>query len=160
MRHRGFTMLEAMIVLAIVALVASLALPSFSAAAERARLKAAAEGLAADLAEARFEAAKRGSALHVEIHSGTEWCWNVATRAGCGCSQAPCRLKATRAGEHGGIALAEAQSARFEPVGTAPAGAGALFESTRGEQLRVELSALGRARICAPGGRVAGYAAC
>lgn len=160
MRARGFTMLEAMIALAIVALVASLALPSFSAASERARLKSAAEALAADLSEARFEAARRGSTLHVEIQTGAEWCWSVATRPGCGCAASSCRLKSTRGSEHAGIALAEAQSTRFEPVGTGPSGTVARLESTRGEQLKVELSPLGRARICAPEGRVAGYARC
>lgn len=160
MQPRGFTLLEAMIVIALVALVASLALPSFSGAAERARLKSAAETLASDLAEARFEAARRGSGLHVEITPGPAWCWSVATQPGCGCGAAACRLKAASGSDHAGIVLADARSAHFQPLGTAEAGAGALFESTRGEQLKVELSALGRARICAPGGRVAGYAAC
>jgi type IV fimbrial biogenesis protein FimT len=160
MQARGFTLLEAMIVIALVAVVASLALPSFSGAAERARLKSAAESLASDLAEARFESAQRGRALHVEITPGLAWCWSVATQPGCGCGAAPCRLKATLAGEHAGIAIAEAHSAQFQPVGTAVAGAGAVFESTRGEQLKVELSALGRARLCAPGGRLTGYPAC
>jgi hypothetical protein len=56
--------------------------------------------------------------------------------------------------------MVDARSAHFESSGAAPDGAGALFESTRGEQLKVELSVLGRAKVCAPGGRVSGYPAC
>lgn len=160
MRPRGFTLLEAMIAVALVALVGTLALPQFSGSAERARLKAAAETLASDFSEARFESARRGRGLHVEFMPGNAWCWSVSTNAGCGCGEAPCRLKATLAGEHAGIGLVDARSAHFQDDGSAPDGAGALFESTRGEQLKVELSVLGRSKVCAPGGKVAGYPAC
>jgi hypothetical protein len=34
------------------------------------------------------------------------------------------------------------------------------FESARGERLRVDLTRLGRARICAPGGAIPSYPAC
>lgn len=167
-RPRGFTLLEAVIAVALIALVATLALPSFGAALERSRLKAAAEALASDLQEARFEAARRGEALHVELNAGPAWCWSVATAPGCGCGAAACRLKAATAAEHAGVRLVEGRSASFAPTGTTndaagvpvPVNAGATFESGRGERLRVALSALGRARICAPQAPVAGYPAC
>lgn len=161
---RGFTLLEAATAVALVAIVATLALPSFGAAMERSRLKAAAEALASDLQEARFEAARRGQALHVELSPGPAWCWSVSTAPGCGCGAAACRLKAATAAEHAGVTLVEARSASFTPTGgpdvPAPVNAGATFESGHGERLRVELSALGRARICAPHARVSGYAPC
>lgn len=163
-RSRGFTLLEAAIAVALIALVATLALPSFGAAIERSRLKAAAEALASDLQEARFEAARRGQPLHVELTPGPAWCWSVSTAPGCGCSAAACRLKAASAAEHAGVSLVEARSASFSPTGgpevPTPVNAGATFESGHGERLRVELSALGRARICAPQAKVSGYAAC
>ncbi|EGJ11376.1 MULTISPECIES: GspH/FimT family pseudopilin [Rubrivivax] len=158
----GLTLLEAMIALAIVALLASLAVPSFGSAAERARLRMAAETLAADLGEARFEAARRGQPLHLDVHAGADWCWAIATDSGCGCgSERGCQLKTERAADHRGIRLLDAAPARLEADGEAQAQPRpAVFESSRGERLQVSLSPLGRARICAPAGVVSGYAAC
>lgn len=164
MRHRalGITLLETMIALAIVALLASLAAPSFGGAAERARLRFAAETLAADLGEARFEAARRGQALHLDVRTGASWCWAVATEPGCGCdAERACQLKTERAADHGGIRLLQAAATRLEAEGqTQATPQAAIFESTRGERLQVTLSPLGRARICAPAAAVPGYPAC
>lgn len=164
MRHRalGLTLLETMIALALVALLASLALPSFGGAAERARLRFAAETLAADIGEARFEAARRGQPLHLDMYTGSAWCWPVATEPGCGCdAERACQLKTERAADHGGIRLLDAASTRLEADGEAQSQPSpAVFESTRGERLQVSLSPLGRARICAPGAGVPGYPAC
>jgi len=158
---RGMTLLEVMVAISVLAIVTTLALPSLAGAAERARLKAAAETFAADLAEARFEAARLGRPLTVEATGGPAWCWVVATDPGCPCGEKqPCRLKASRAGDFAGIAMNDAPAVRFDPGGAADGRAGALFESSRGESLRVDLLALGRARICTPGGRVPGYPAC
>ncbi len=166
-RHgpRGLTLLEVLATLAVLAVLALLALPSVSAMAQRQQLAAAAEGLAADLAEARMEAARSGQALHVQSQAGTgTWCWAVATQAGCDC-QAPaapqCRLKAVQASHYPGIALLQPVHARFEPQGTAQAGQGnaaapsgsawrADLQSGQGDRLRVELATLGRSRICVP----------
>ena len=49
-----------MVALGIVAVLATLALPSFGSIVARHRLKAAAENLSMDLAELRFEATRRG----------------------------------------------------------------------------------------------------
>lgn len=164
MKHRslGLTLLETMIAVAIVALLASLAVPSFGGAAERSRLRFAAETLAADLGEARFEAARRGQPLEFEVRPGAGWCWAIATVPGCGCDAArSCQLKTERAADHGGIRLLDAAPTRLEADGQSQATPRpALFESTRGERLQVSLSPLGRARICAPAAAVPGYPAC
>jgi type IV fimbrial biogenesis protein FimT len=162
MKHRGLTLLELMIALAVLAIVASLTLPSFSSATERARLKSAAQTLAADLAEARFEAAQRGQPLYIDYGGGNDWCWAVATAPGCSCGQAQaCQLKTVRAGDHAGIALLEAGAVRLDPAGaTEGETSTALFQSSRGESLRVELTPLGRTRICTPQGNVSGYPPC
>ncbi len=162
MKQHGLTLLELVIAIAMVALVASLALPSFGSAAERGRLKLVAETLASDLAEARFEAAQRGQVVFLDYRAGAaDWCWAVATAPGCACGSAqPCQLKAVRAADHGGIRLVEAESSAFDMTGKAAAPGGALLQSARGDRLRVKLSAMGRASICLAAGAVPGYAAC
>jgi type IV fimbrial biogenesis protein FimT len=161
MRRRGLTLLELLIALAVLAIVATVALPSFGSVSQRARLRAAAEMLASDLAEARFESARAGRPLHLWLDGGAAWCWSVATAADCGCREAAsCQLKRVLAREHGGIELLEARPASFDPAGTAAVVGGAVLRSSAGDALKVELSALGRARVCAASGSVPGYPAC
>jgi type IV fimbrial biogenesis protein FimT len=153
---RGMTLIELAIALAVMAVLATLAVPGLGARLDRQRLQGAAEGLAADLAEARFEAARRGSTLFVEsadAADGAAWCWAVTTNAGCSCSQTQaCQVHATRASDFPGVRMASGISARLDPSGTAPAAQAATLEGSRGDRLRVELSTLGRTRICAEKG--------
>lgn len=104
----GFTLLELVVTLAVMAVLGTLALPSLGQRVDRARLAGAAEGLAADIAEARFEAARLGRSLHVQARDGTDWCWSVANAPGCGCAAAQaCQLKTVRASDHPGVRLLE-----------------------------------------------------
>jgi type IV fimbrial biogenesis protein FimT len=155
-RTLGFTLIELAIALAVMAVLATLAVPTLASRLDRARLQGAAETLAADLAEARFEAAKRGGALYVETAEaagGAAWCWAVAVNAGCSCG-APqaCQLKITRSADHPGVKLVGALNARMDPAGGVQTAQSATLEGSRGDRLRVELSTLGRPRICAEKG--------
>lgn len=160
--QRGLTLIELMVVLATMAVLLGLAVPSFGAQLARHRLKAAAETLAADLAEARFEAARRGSALHVHVATGPQWCWTVATVSGCDCASAQaCQVKTVRSGDHPGVRIEQAQDAMFDPANGAAIGEGAaLLTSARGEVLRVSTTRLGRAHVCAPEAAALGYPRC
>jgi type IV fimbrial biogenesis protein FimT len=164
-RARGFTLLEASIVLALLGVLAAAALPGLGRQLERKRLQGAAQELAADLAEARFEAARSGRALFVEARSGAAWCWVVASAAGCDCASAAaapaCRVHAVQAATFRGVRLVEGLAVALEPGGTTagPAQA-AVLETARGEQLQVQVSALGRARVCAGTGAWPGVPAC
>ncbi len=160
MKTSGLTLVELMVALAVLAVAASLALPSFAAATARNKLKAVAENLAADLAEARFEAAGRGAAMHVEVTPGADWCWAVTTAPGCACgTPQACQLKTVRGRDHPGIDVLQGGSTRLDATGPAVA-TSTLLQSARGERLRVDMSPLGRASICAPDGKVPGHAEC
>jgi type IV fimbrial biogenesis protein FimT len=154
--RRGFTLIELAMALAVMAVLATLALPSLGARLDRQRLQGAAETLAADLAEARFEAAKRGTTLFVEsadAAEGNAWCWAVATQAGCNCGQPQaCQLHATRSSDHPGVRMTGGLSVQLDPSGTALTAQSARLEGLKGDRLRVELSTLGRPRICAEKG--------
>lgn len=159
--QRGITLLELAIVLAVLAVLGALAVPSLGARLERQRLAGAAQSLAADLSNARFEAAQRGQALHVQPASGAAWCWAVSATTPCACAQPqPCQLRRVHADAHAGVRLVQGAPVRLEPGGTALATQVATFESRRGEQLRVLLLPMGRARICASAGTMAEYAPC
>ena len=159
---RGLTMLELMIAVAVLAILAALAVPSLSARFERQRLSSAAETLSTDLSEARFEAARLGQALHIEpaVNEKT-WCWAVSTQAGCDCAQAQaCQLHSVQSTAYRGIKLLEPKPVRLDPAGTTDAVTAAVFESSRGDRLRVDLQALGRVRICVAAGTDTRYNRC
>lgn len=159
---RGLTLLEMMVAVAIVAVLVSLAVPGFGATLARLHLKSAAERVAADMAEARFEATRRGQAMHLHFVPGTEWCYAVAAAPACGCgSPQPCQLRQALGRDHAGVVLERANNLHFEPAaGTASIPAAVLLRSSYGETLQVEMTRLGRAKVCAPEHGAPGYPLC
>lgn len=160
-RDRGLTLIEIVVALALLALLATLTVPSFAQMVQRHRLISVAETLAADLAEARFEAARSGQPLHVVFRAGPEWCYAVATAPGCACgSPQPCQLKAVQGADMPSIRLRQAADATFDPAAVATIGGQASFEvADSGARLTVGVTPLGRARVCSPSG-LRGYPAC
>ena len=66
----GFTLVEVLVVLAIVAILAGLGIPGFARTLERYRLRAAEEGLRSALYAARSEAIRRGGGVTLRRASG------------------------------------------------------------------------------------------
>lgn len=161
MSQRGLTLLELVIAIALVAVLASLAVPSMGARLDRQRVVSAAETLAADLNEARFEAARQGRTVHLLVQGGGEWCWSVATEAACPCGQAQaCELRASTPLRQAGIASLEGSSLRITPQGRPEVPGAITLQSQRGLRLRVAVQALGRAHVCSAGPPVPGYPSC
>jgi type IV fimbrial biogenesis protein FimT len=158
---RGLTMIEMAIALAVLAVLGTLAIPSFTNRLARERLAATAESLAADVNEARFDAARRGQPLYVLAGTGPGACWAIGTRAGCGCEQVQaCQVRRVPGSPKSGISFIEAHDVKLEPSGTAVAGSAVVLESKAGERLRVDVLALGRTRICAANGPTGHYPPC
>lgn len=106
-RSRGFTLLEVMVVVAIMAVLASLAAPSFTPLIERWRVRQAAEELQSTLYYARSEAIKRGGDVAIVATSG-DWKngWQVTQGSGTTVLQeaaAPSKVSITLAGDDGKI---------------------------------------------------------
>jgi type IV fimbrial biogenesis protein FimT len=159
--HRGLTLLELAMALAVLVILAALALPSMGAQLEQRRLNAAAEALASDLVEARHEAARQGRNIHLVLQAGSSWCWAVATEAACPCGQRQaCELRSATPDQHIGVEGLSGQALVLTPTGTSQAPGAITLESRRGARLRVQLQALGRARICTELGPTARYASC
>jgi len=176
----GLTLIELMIGLAVLAILGAMALPQIGARLAQQRLSLAAETLAADVAEARFEAARRSRVAVVSAQAGAAWCWAVdltgtpaaasPTSSASAISPAapPCPCKAdsgcaTRqvmASAHPGVRMVHGLTVRLESSGRAEPTRLAVFESSRGQRLRVEVLAMGRARICSEGGALGRYPGC
>lgn len=162
-RGRGLTLIEIVIALGVLALLTSLALPSFGEAVARARLKAAAEDLALELANARLESLRPGAGVqHVSMQSGANWCYAIGPVPQGDCrGAAPGSYKVVRAEDYPGVTMAEGANLAFD--GRQPITAitpAADFVLPQGGALRVQMTPLGRAGICALGPRLADYARC
>lgn len=168
----GFSLVEAMVVVSVIAILATLAVPAFGEFIDRQRLKGAAETLQIDLQFARSEAVRRNAFTTVTFATGEGWCYAIGTVANrtaattCTCAtpaHASC-IKVVDGGstarDYAGIRLSSATAFRFEPTtgrtlkadgsnADAPFAA-TVRSSLSGKAARTSVNLLGIGRLCSP----------
>lgn len=172
--HHGFTLVELLITIVVIAILSAIAVPSFQSMLERRRLIAATEGVYAHLQFARSEAVKFGLAasLNVSIKTGTPWCLGISNAtASCDCNTAgacvygPATVMERNliGSEFSNVALTTTQAnAQVDGIrggfgGTA--GTVTLTSSPSSLTTNIVFSRLGRIRICSASG-IGGYPSC
>lgn len=170
--QKGFTLIELMIVIAIIAIVLSLAVPSFNDFFEKNRLKRAAEDVYGLVTKARAEGVVRSADMSVAVDVD-EWCVGYAAAADCDCTAAASCvvpvagtdvLQVVNGDNFAGVTITET----FAGVGTTfdnvegSAGTGRVSLSAGDWDLDVIVSGMGRVIICAPASSQStmGYSAC
>jgi len=91
----GFTLIELMITLAVLAILVAIALPSFQATLENRRLSAAADNIYAFISYAKSEAIKKNQSIRFQATvDGTSWCIGVDDDAAavCDCTANACEV--------------------------------------------------------------------
>ncbi|QEA13726.1 GspH/FimT family pseudopilin [Comamonas flocculans] len=78
----GFTVIELLVTVAILAVLAALAAPSFNPIIERWRVRGAAEDLQSTIYYARSEAIKRGGGIVIDATGGWSQGWKVGLTSG------------------------------------------------------------------------------
>lgn len=73
-KYRGFTLIELMVVIAIVAIITSFALPSYRTLIEKRQVTSGAQQISAFLSSAKMEAIKRNEKVAVSTNTAGEWC--------------------------------------------------------------------------------------
>lgn len=171
-KNAGFTLVETLVVVAIIGVLAVMAAPSFSEQIKQQRVEGAAEGLVAALQNAKVEAIKTnvpsgmtivftssgavctstGCANFSNAHS--DWCYGM-TKAGdttCDCTTAnSCATgSVVQNTDYSGISVTfnTSKSRKFESLrGTATQGTVRFFAENN-KSLGVTTTALGRIRVC------------
>jgi type IV fimbrial biogenesis protein FimT len=171
--QRGFSLIEACVVVALAGLLVSVAVPGFGALVERKRLEGSAQQLAADLHWLRNEALSRSEPLRLSLYPTAD---GLCTLLHSG-QRSDCRCEANQAALCDGEAqalktshwpanlgpsvTANVSSMLFDPLQgtTTPAGSLRLTDS-QGRSITLVVNILGRVRACSPAGSVPGYRSC
>ncbi len=157
-QNSGFTLIELMVTIAVLAILLGIAIPSFQGTLDKRRIIGAAEQIYADLQYARSEAIKRNATVRVSFQTGTNWCYGITTLASCNCHTADnCQLdgvnKVVVGADFRNVTLSTGgvtTTVAFTPQrGTANALTASLLRSTSPAlSVGVIVSSLGRVRIC------------
>ena len=172
-RPRGFSLIEAMVVVAVIAVVATAAVPSLVDFIDGRRLDATATALAADVQFVRTEAVARNQPIRISFHDaasgGTCWVVHTGLAAQCSCGEAApatcsggaVEIKTVVLGAADRVSVrANVASIAFDPMhGTStPTGTLRLVDGS-GRAVHHIVNVMGRVRSCTPAG-VPGWRAC
>jgi type IV fimbrial biogenesis protein FimT len=170
-RRQGLTLIELLMVLAVLSITLGQSAPSFKAMLQKRRLEAASSDVVADLQYARSEAVARNRTVRIvfEQHD-TGSCYVIHAGGTCHCAAdgtASCSpnaglIKSFGLSASSGLTLtSNAAFITLDPVlGTFSPTATLNLTSTGGIGIRHVVNLLGRVRSCSPGRTVTGYAAC
>ncbi|PCJ30679.1 MAG: hypothetical protein COA99_17880 [Moraxellaceae bacterium] len=170
-RHKGFSLVELMVTIAVLAVLAAIAAPSFLDLLDRRKLSGAGEALFANLIFAKTEAIKRNTPVRVTfVGTGTTWCYGLAVNAACDCSDnvPACTIdgvtKIVDQDDYSSVSVAAGSSfansfTSFSPLRGAANNGTLTFEISTGAEFSVSLSSFGRIRLCSDTGAF-GYSGC
>ena len=150
--QRGFTLVELMVVIAVLGIVSVLAAPSFTSSFARNHLRGAAGEAYSDMQFARAEAVQSNGAVDVAFSA-----------SGYQVTRGAQVVKSVTFG--GGVLVSggSTMTVSFNPVratATVANGPLVLSHAASSATLRLTVNALGRPEVCTSAGDVAGYAAC
>ena len=149
--NRGFTLLEVAFVMAVLAIILAVAVPSYASYLARQRLRHVAGLLELDLRRARTLSVDEGRNIYVSFNSGAQWCWGLSRQTACSCvtGQPRCELGGMDSRDHKGTLLQSGQGVTFQGgMGNALGWTRIGISNERNQQLRIDLNPLGRPQIC------------
>lgn len=148
-RNSGFTMIELMVIIAIVGILVAVAAPSFTESMARRSLEGTANELSADLQYTKSQAASINAAVSM-----------VTSAHGYTVSSASATFKTIVLDSK--ITLTSPLTVSFDPYRDFANAAIAitLTHTKTSAQLQVKVDAMGRIQMCSPSGSFGGYVPC
>lgn len=157
-RHRGLTLVEACMAMAVLAIIVTLAIPSFADLLARRRLLGWADLVATDMRQAHAEAVKRNRRVMARFPTPGCYVLHVDPAPDCACKPGcsdRALIKQVDLDRSAGIDLAaNVRSISFEPNGTVVPSGSLTLSNGRGDTLRHRINVLGRLRTCAVSGHL------
>lgn len=157
LRMPGVTLIELMVGIALLGIIATLTLPSFTAFLDRSRLDGAIKTVDADLQWARGEAVKRNAVISVAFSAGLPWTYTLRNADGSTIKTVLGRqfhnttLDTPVLGGGGVLTLQPNRGAITTPAGL-PLDSALVFQSAQGRVACVRFNQLGRTQQCSPAG--------
>jgi len=156
----GITLLEGLMVIAILGIVTAAAVPSYQEMIERNRLKQVAESFKSDLQFARTEAIKRSMKIKVSRTTGNAgaWCYGLTSKtASCACNQTNsaaadyCEIKRVSGADFSVTTMrADGGGTETFDFRRGTIGNDSEIFSTSNYEIQVVFGQVGRVRICTP----------
>ena len=174
-RSDGFTLIELMVVVAIAAVLAAIAAPSFSSVLAKKRVEGVLTELNTDLQFARSEAVQRNTNVRITFGAGCYVIHTVGSTA-TSCTQSGGAVLGTDAINIKTVLLSVGSTVSFSPNnsmtylmfdnirgmatwdGSSTTSGSVNINSSAGTwQLRTSVTAVGRTQTCSPNGSISGY---
>ncbi|CAN5670365.1 N/A [soil metagenome] len=173
-RHqRGFTLVEAAVVVAITGIIASTAAPALQGFIETRRLEGAATQLATDIQFVRTEAVARNTPVRMSfraidagscyvIHTGAVDACECAATGPAVCAGDARQIKTVFLPAAGHVLVqSNVRSVLFDPLHGTSTPTGTLrMTDAHNHIVQHVINVMGRVRSCSPGAEVSGYRAC
>jgi len=173
MRWRGFSLLELMVAIMVLAILLTVGIPSYIQFREDNTLSSAGRALYGDILLARSESTKRNNEnVKVLFFGGSDWCYRITDQkaAICDSCTATCDIDGdgqTRGGDAASYPKVQIKNIGY-PGGELRMGSlrgsmldGSILLSLGSKEIKVTTNKLGRAYLCAPTGtHLTGVDAC
>lgn len=173
-RHqRGFSLIEATVVVAITGILASTAAPAMQGFIDTRRLDGAATQLATDIQFVRTEAVARNTPVRISfqtldagtcyvIHTGAADACDCAATGPAVCTGDAKEIKTVLLPAAGHVmVLSNVRSVLFDPLHGTSTPTGTLrVTDAHSRSVQHVINVMGRVRSCSPGAEVSGYRAC
>lgn len=173
-RHqRGITLVEAAVVLAVIAVLLGAALPSFEQMRQRRHLEGVALQFETDVQHARSLAVARNETVRISffggdavscyvVHTGNVGACTCGAQGAVTCGSSGSVLRPVHVGGHGGLTLkANVKAMTIDPTyGTVTPAASVRVRIADGTELRQIVNIMGRTRSCTPAPGLPGYPLC